>query len=181
MDLIMTIAAVLVIDFIRGMWVRFCSKWWCWNLETTFPEYGEFKVAENVLHVINNQGMIWLGMFFSPLLPALNNVKLIILMYIRGWAVLTCNIPTTEVFRASKSSNFYYMLLLLIMFLCILPVGYVIASKEPSKTCGPFGGKKKFYSILTDQLQSSLPKEVYNKMTFLSSPGIVIPIMLLFM
>ncbi|KJH41261.1 TMC domain protein [Dictyocaulus viviparus] len=60
MDLIVTIVSILVIDFIRGLWIKYCSSWWCWDIETTFPEYGEFKVAENVLHIINNQGMIWL-------------------------------------------------------------------------------------------------------------------------
>ncbi|KRY65310.1 DNA repair and recombination protein RAD54B [Trichinella pseudospiralis] len=180
MDLVMNIASILCVDFLRGLWVRFCTNWWCWNLETVFPEYGEFKVAENVLHVINNQGMIWLGMFFAPLLPAINNVKLCILMYTRAWAVMTCNIPAAEVFRASKSSNFYFLLLLLIMFLCTLPVGYVIASKEPSSTCGPFAGKSHFYSILTEQLKKLLPAEVYSKMNFLSSPGIVIPVLILF-
>ncbi|KRX87703.1 DNA repair and recombination protein RAD54B [Trichinella pseudospiralis] len=138
MDLVMNIASILCVDFLRGLWVRFCTNWWCWNLETVFPEYGEFKVAENVLHVINNQGMIWLGMFFAPLLPAINNVKLCILMYTRAWAVMTCNIPAAEVFRASK-------------------------------------GKSHFYSILTEQLKKLLPAEVYSKMNFLSSPGIVIP------
>ncbi|OUC46945.1 TMC domain protein [Trichinella nativa] len=180
MDLVMNIASILCVDFLRGLWVRFCTNWWCWNLETVFPEYGEFKVAENVLHVINNQGMIWLGMFFAPLLPAMNNIKLCILMYTRAWAVMTCNIPAAEVFRASKSSNFYFLLLLLIMFLCTLPVGYVIASKEPSSTCGPFAGKSHFYSILTEQLKKLLPAEVYSKMNFLSSPGIVIPVLILF-
>ncbi|XP_003370251.1 7 transmembrane receptor [Trichinella spiralis] len=143
MDLVMNIASILCVDFLRGLWVRFCTNWWCWNLETVFPEYGEFKVAENVLHVINNQGMIWLGMFFAPLLPAMNNIKLCILMYTRAWAVMTCNIPAAEVFRASK-------------------------------------GKSHFYSILTEQLKKLLPAEVYSKMNFLSSPGIVIPVLILF-
>uniref|UniRef100_A0A915E906 TMC domain-containing protein n=1 Tax=Ditylenchus dipsaci TaxID=166011 RepID=A0A915E906_9BILA len=153
MDLYITIASIILIDFLRGYWIRYCSSWWCWDIETTFPEYGEFKVAENVLHIINNQGMIWLGLFFAPLLPAINNVKMIVVMYIRAWACLTCNVPAREIFRASRSSNFFLMILLLWLLLCTLPVGYVITSKRPSFTCGPFAGKDQFYEVITDLIE----------------------------
>ncbi|VDN02459.1 unnamed protein product [Thelazia callipaeda] len=181
MDLVITIASILVIDFFRGLWIKYCNSWWCWDIETTFPEYGEFKVAENVLHIINNQGMVWLGLFFAPLLPALNNLKLIILMYIRSWACMTCNVPAREIFRASRSSNFYLMVLLLWLLLCTLPVGYVIASKKPSSTCGPFAGYSNFYNILTKMLEKRVDRKVMTWMRYIASPGIVIPVLLLLM
>lgn len=40
MDLYITIASILIIDFFRGLWIRHCSAWWCWDIESTFPEYG---------------------------------------------------------------------------------------------------------------------------------------------
>ncbi|TKR80172.1 hypothetical protein L596_014290 [Steinernema carpocapsae] len=181
MDLYITIASILLIDFFRGIWVKYCSSWWCWDLETTFPEYGEFKVAENVLHIINNQGMIWLGFFFAPLLPAINNVKLIILMYLRGWAVMTCNVPAREIFRASRSSNFYLMILLLWLLLCTLPVGYVIASKRPSTVCGPFAGYKQFYQVFTDVVKARVDHKVLGWLTYMISPGVIIPVLLVLM
>lgn len=43
--------------------------------------------------------MVWMGMFFSPGLAVLNLFKLVIILYIRSWAVLTCNVPHEIVFR----------------------------------------------------------------------------------
>lgn len=100
-----------------------------------------------------------MGMFFSPGLPALNLVKLVILMYIRSWAVMTCNVPHETVFRASRSNNFYFALLLFMLFLCTLPVGYAIVWLKPSWHCGPFSKKyDKIYHILTKTVESLVPE-----------------------
>lgn len=40
-------------------------------------------------------------MFFSPGLPVINTVKLWMLMYLRSWAVLTCNVPHETVFKVN--------------------------------------------------------------------------------
>ncbi|PRD24023.1 UNVERIFIED_CONTAM: Transmembrane channel-like protein 3 [Trichonephila clavipes] len=138
MDLVMTVISTIITDFLRAVFVRYANNCWCWDLEKGFPGYGDFKIAENILHLVNNQGLVWMGMFFSPGLPAINTVKLCILVYVRSWAVLTANIPHETVFRASRSNNFYYALLLIMLFLCTLPVGFACVWLEPSWHCGPF-------------------------------------------
>ncbi|XP_025158287.1 transmembrane channel-like protein 3 [Harpegnathos saltator] len=179
MDLILTILATLSMDFFRAVFVRFMNGCWCWDLEKQFPQYGDFKIAENILHLVNNQGMVWMGMFFSPGLTVLNLLKLGILMYLRSWAVLTCNVPHEVVFRASRSNNFYFALLLMMLFLCVLPVGYAIVWVEPSWHCGPFSGYPKIYNLATKSLTDSLPQPIRRCLDYIASPGIIIPLIVL--
>ncbi|XP_034839613.1 transmembrane channel-like protein isoform X1 [Maniola hyperantus] len=179
MDLVFVLLGTLFMDFFRALFVRYMNKCWCWDLEKKFPEYGDFKIAENILHLINNQGMVWMGMFFSPGLVVLNVFKLMIMMYLRSWAVMTCNVPHEVVFRVSKSNNFYLALLLTMLFLCVLPVGYTIVWVTPSWHCGPFSEYDKIYKILTNNIYKVLPDRLNFTLEYITSPAIVIPLLVL--
>ncbi|KAG8185206.1 hypothetical protein JTE90_025878 [Oedothorax gibbosus] len=179
MDLVMTVVTTIGTDFFRAVFVRYANNCWCWDLEKGFPGYGDFKIAENILHLVNNQGLVWMGMFFSPGLPAINTVKLCILVYVRSWAVLTANIPHETVFKASKSNNFYYALLLIMLFLCTLPVGFACVWLEPSWHCGPFSDQHRIYNVLTSYVLNALPTFMVEVVQYFTSPGVVIPLLLL--
>ncbi|XP_060035492.1 transmembrane channel-like protein 3 [Erinaceus europaeus] len=177
-DMLFTAASVLLLDCLRGLCVRYLSDCWCWDLESQFPEYGEFKIAENVLHLVYNQGMIWMGAFFSPCLPAINVLKLVGLMYLRSWAVLTCNAPHQQVFQASRSNNFYLATLLFMLFLCTLPTAFAIGRYRPSLHCGPFSGQERIYDIVWETV-ADLPGWAGAALGYLSSPVVVVPALLL--
>ncbi|ELK18324.1 Transmembrane channel-like protein 3, partial [Pteropus alecto] len=178
-DMLFTVASVLLIDLCRGLFVRYLGDYCCWDLERKFPEYGEFKIAENVLHLIYNQGMIWMGSFFSPCLPAFNVLKLMGLMYLRSWAVLTCNVPHQQVFRASRSNNFYLAMLLFMLFLCMLPTVFAIVHYRPSPHCGPFSGQEKMYDIVSETIEEAFPTWLSVAAGAISSPVVILPALLL--
>ena len=166
-------------DFFRALFVRFMNRCWCWDLERKFPKYGDFKIAESILQLVNNQGMVWMGMFFSPALPLLNVAKLGIIVYFRSWIVLTCNVPHEVVFRASRSNNFYFALLLMMLFLCVLPVSYAIVWVDPSWHCGPFSNYKRIYHLITHAIRELVPTKLHLVLEYIASPGIVIPLLVL--
>ncbi|KAF7250460.1 Transmembrane channel-like protein 1 [Varanus komodoensis] len=137
-DTVTTYITILIGDFLKAVFVRFFNYCWCWDLEYGFPSYSEFDISGNVLGLIFNQGMIWMGSFYAPCLPAINVLRLHTSMYLQCWAVMCCNVPHERVFKASRSNNFYMAMLLFILFLSTLPVVYTVVSIPPSFDCGPF-------------------------------------------
>ncbi|NXJ07526.1 TMC2 protein, partial [Odontophorus gujanensis] len=178
-DILVTFVTILVGDFIRACFVRFMNYCWCWDLEAGFPSYAEFDISGNVLGLVFNQGMIWMGSFYAPGLVGINVLRLLTSMYFQCWAVMSSNVPHARVFKASKSNNFYMGLLLLILFLSLLPVAYTIMSLPPSFDCGPFSGKKRMYDVIQETIELDFPLFVAKIFSYVANPGLIIPAILL--
>uniref|UniRef100_G1LL83 Transmembrane channel-like protein n=1 Tax=Ailuropoda melanoleuca TaxID=9646 RepID=G1LL83_AILME len=177
-DVLTTYVTILVGDFLRACFVRFCNYCWCWDLEYGYPSYTEFDISGNVLALIFNQGMIWMGSFFAPSLPGINILRLHTSMYFQCWAVMCCNVPEARVFKASRSNNFYLGMLLLILFLSTMPVLYMIVSLPPSFDCGPFSGKNRMFEVIGETLEHDFPSWMAKILRQLSNPGLVIAVIL---
>ncbi|XP_071993912.1 transmembrane channel-like protein 2-B [Engystomops pustulosus] len=178
-DTQMTYLMILVGDFGRAVIVRFLNYCWCWDLEAGFPSYAEFDISGNVLGLIFNQGMIWMGTFYAPGLMVVNVLRLLSSMYLQCWAVMSSNVPQERVFKASKSNNFYMALLLLVLFMSLLPVAYTIMTISPSFDCGPFSGKTRMYEVLQETMEKDFPPFITQVFGYVSNPGIVIAAVLL--
>ncbi|XP_072925933.1 transmembrane channel-like protein 2-A [Hemitrygon akajei] len=178
-DILVTYGSIFVGDFLRALFVRFINYCWCWDLEYGFPSYTEFDISGNVLGLIFNQGMIWMGTFYSPGLIGINILRLLTSMYFQGWAVMCCNVPQSRVFKASGSNNFYMSLLLLILFLSLLPVVYTIMTFTPSFDCGPFSGKAKMFEVIMETIEYDFPAFIGKLFSYASNPGLILPGILL--
>ncbi|XP_059579528.1 transmembrane channel-like protein 1 [Alligator mississippiensis] len=178
-DTVTTYITILIGDFLRAVFVRFFNYCWCWDLEYGFPSYSEFDISGNVLGLIFNQGMIWMGSFYAPCLPAINIFRLHTSMYLQCWAVMCCNVPQERVFKASRSNNFYMAMLLFILFLSTLPVVYTVVSIPPSFDCGPFSGKTRMYEVIGETLEHDFPSWFAKVFGYASNPGLILPFILL--
>ncbi|TNM92535.1 hypothetical protein fugu_019547 [Takifugu bimaculatus] len=178
-DIQVSYLTILIGDFARAVIVRFLNYCWCWDLEAGFPSYAEFDISGNVLGLVFNQGMIWMGAFYAPGLIGINVLRLLSSMYYQCWAVMATNVPHERVFKASKSNNFYMGLLLLILFLSLLPVVYTIMTLPPSFDCGPFSGKAKMFDVIMETIDLDLPAFMGTLFSYAANPGLIIPAVLL--
>ena len=177
-DFVTTVGLIYVTEFFRAVVIKVLNACWCWDLEIYFPAYAEFSLADNLLHLVYNQGMIWMGTLFCPGLPALNLFKLLCLFYVRAWAVMVCNVPHERIFKAG-SDNFYLMLLMFMLYVVMIPIAFAMVSIRPSRSCGPYRDTEYMYLIITEWMKDVFHETMFAIFRYLTSPGALIPIFIL--
>ncbi|XP_037108128.1 transmembrane channel-like protein 5 [Syngnathus acus] len=109
----------------------------------------EFDVARNVLELIYAQTLVWIGIYFSPLLPAIQIVKFFILFFIKKVSLTHNCQPPRRTGRAAQMQTIFIALLFFPFFVGALSmVGYTAWRLTPSQQCGPFRGLNNTFSVV---------------------------------
>ncbi|XP_061684859.1 transmembrane channel-like protein 5 isoform X1 [Syngnathoides biaculeatus] len=118
---------------------------------TFLPHLGvpEFDVARNVLELIYAQTIVWIGIYFSPLLPAIQIVKFFILFFVKKVSLTHNCQPPRRTGRAAQMQTIFIALLFFPFFVGALSiVAYTAWRLTPSEHCGPFRGHNTTFSVI---------------------------------
>ncbi|GBM55641.1 Transmembrane channel-like protein 7 [Araneus ventricosus] len=117
------VASFVLVDVPRACFVK--------NWKNKFSRLigqATFFLPTEVLVAVYSQTILWLGVFYSPLLPAVTVIKLIVLFYVKKTKVLQCSQQPKVLYKASRFNSTFIDILLL-SFLAVLVVHFYTIGK----------------------------------------------------
>uniref|UniRef100_A0A9J8AFC5 Transmembrane channel-like protein n=1 Tax=Cyprinus carpio carpio TaxID=630221 RepID=A0A9J8AFC5_CYPCA len=136
----------------------------------------QFEITFNVLDLVYIQTVILVGVFYCPLLPAINTVRLLLLFYVKKFTVVRCCVPPQRMFRTASSSVLFHFMLLLGLFMAVVTLVVNINRFEKS-TCGPFEGNRTLFKV-TSVCINTLPIPVQTTIGYMSSEAFAFALIL---
>ncbi|KAH3720420.1 hypothetical protein DPMN_063319 [Dreissena polymorpha] len=132
-DFIINVAVTLGVEGLRKL---ISSKCQC-SLVKTIAQ-SEFDLPSNILDLVYSQTLLWIGIYFAPLISAVSVVCYFMIFYVKYLSAMYLTVPPEKPYQASKSNSFFTIILMVAFFVICVPVGYVLSNLEPSPMCGPF-------------------------------------------
>ncbi|RUS81072.1 hypothetical protein EGW08_011158 [Elysia chlorotica] len=168
---------LVIVDLIftlgYSFFMEFCRK--LFSLKWRSIERAEFATGRHTLELVYSQSLCWLGLFYSPLLPVVVILKLIIIFYIKRFSVVQNCRPSLKPWRASRTHTIFVGYLFIFFILSCVAVGFGIFLVKPSTACGPYKNYDTSYQVMTDLIDkwkadNHIVKEIFS---FISSPGFI--------
>ncbi|XP_078274522.1 transmembrane channel-like protein 5 [Rhinoraja longicauda] len=144
---------LVVTDFIFSLFSSFFGEFIRSVIGThCCPKLGmpEFDIARNVLAIIYAQTLGWIGLFFAPLLPAIQIIKFFITFHVKKVSLMMNCQPPRMAWQASQMTTIFISLLFFPAFIGVLClIGVTVWKLRPSESCGPFRGLTVAYGSIS--------------------------------
>lgn len=177
MDFIITLIDSLITDFLRSLVVRIVLiKILKRNPSAAKELLPHFNVPLNTLNLIYSQSLTWFGIFYSPLLPVVQLIKLFLLFYLKKVSVLKNCSPFSQPWRGARIQTIFHILLFVGFMTAVVLLGCSLYLANPSKDCGPYRGQEKVNDVILEFFKDFENKILGNIINFLSSSWFIVAV-----
>lgn len=121
---------LVVVDFfvfVLGGILWHALRWalcvWVW------PPIGlpEFDIARGSLGLVFNQSLLWVGLWFAPLLAAIVALKMLITFYLKEATLMYFCKPSTKLWRSSQTGTLFSAMVFVSLLAILTTNGYIMS------------------------------------------------------
>lgn len=141
----------------------------------------EFDLTQSVVDIVYSQNICWLGMMFSPLIPFMTFVKILIFFYAKILLLQHCEAQERP-YRTSRSNSLFMTVLLLSFLFAAIPIAYMVGNLQPSQSCGPFRLYENTNHVIFDTISyniASWPMVLRDVFKFIGTIAFFVPVLVL--